>query len=120
MKFDFSVLLKDAYNEQLEVPIQMQDKKGKDLTLRIAAVEALMFLNPEKKESGKDKYRAWQLTKTAMRSGMVELSAEEVVFLKDKIGDFWSPNVVGACYDILEGVTQPPMLKAVEIVDDPA
>lgn len=109
MKLDFSVLLKDAYGEQLEVPIQLQDKKGKDLTLRLAAIEALMYLNPNKQETGKDKYRSWQLSKVAMRSGTVELSAEEIVFLKEKIGEFWSPNVVGACYDILEGIEVPPL-----------
>lgn len=111
MKFNFSVQLKDMNGEGIEAPRDRQDKLGKVLTLSSASVEALMYFNPSMPEhlmmSGKDKYRSFQLSKLVNRDSG-ELSAEEVVFLKEKIGSFWSPNVVGACYDLLEN---PPVLE---------
>ena len=103
MKVDFSQELIDIDGTPIEAPEHLA-KKQKIVTLRLAAIEALLHFDPTKDNTGTNKYRCWKLAKMIHRNGPVEVPIEDAAFLKEKIGAFWSPNVVGAAFDAFEGV----------------
>lgn len=101
MKFDFSRKLCDLKGKEIPAPANHVEDIGAMLTLDGACYLALMVMNPQKPQDGVEKYKAYELYKKIQSGG--EITAEDVVLLKEKIGDFWSQNVVGAAWDILEG-----------------
>ena len=73
----------------------------KDLTVKDVCINAL--LSPKMDDSEKvkwDKYELYKRLKTA--KDVVELSAEEIVLLKQAIGKTQPPLIMGQAWEVLE------------------
>ena len=81
-----------------------KEKKETKMTLGFVATEALLaMLDVDKGNTGKVKYERYQLAgKIIKAASPVELKIEEIATIKERIGIMYGPEVVGACYDILE------------------
>lgn len=87
---------------------QMIDKDGQDnaidATLQTAIVNAVLSpLQQGQNEKGTEKVKKYDLAMKVYKSdGEVELSAEDIVLIKERIADVFSPLVVGQCFNLLE------------------
>lgn len=102
MKVKFSTTINSITTGK---PLQIAEGDAKrDCTLGYASMEALMAFDPQVKESGEEKARSYALAiRIAKANGEdIEITAEEVVLLKKKIGENFAPAVVGPAYEILE------------------
>ncbi len=63
----------------------------------------LAVFNKDADEGGKVRYERWQLAKKIIKAnGIAELSSEEIVTMKERIGKMYGPAIVGPVYDLLE------------------
>lgn len=91
-------------------------KKSPPFTLRTACVNVLTMHEVDergraKEISGKDKVERYELAKRIYHSkGLVEISPEEQVLLKELVGRIYPPITVGQAYEILDphSAEQPP------------
>jgi hypothetical protein len=79
------------------------DSKGNAIsaTVKMAIVNAI--LSPDQKDKGVDKVRKYELAKrvhTALTK--IDLSPEEIVLIKDTVGELYAPIVVGQIFDLLK------------------
>ena len=78
------------------------DGEAVDATLRMAMVNAI--LSPVEKESGMDKVKKYELAKRIHNAkDEVELSAEDISLIKERIGEVFPALIVGQVFDLLEG-----------------
>ena len=98
MKVNFATVLTGLDGEPIKTPPVGTGEPGV-LTLADAAKNALM--NIEQGEDGAAKFKCWELAMKA--NGEVELTAEEAALIKKKIGNIYSPLVVGPAYKLLNG-----------------
>lgn len=91
MRFDLSGEIKDINGNSLKEP----------KTIKEIIVDAV--LSTEENEKGATKYEKYKLATRINESetGEVDLSAEDVVLIKDMIGKNYVPLVVGQIYNIL-------------------
>jgi len=76
--------------------------EGKELSVKDICINAL--LTASSNDNGDAKFNDYELFKRIKESGdVVDLSAEEVVRIKTKVGEIYQPLVVGQVYEILEG-----------------
>ena len=94
-KINFNVKLTNFDGEPLK------DEKKEELTLGSAVKQALLVL--DEKASGPDKYESYVLATKVVAGGEVELKSEEITRIKDAIGKYMFPIVVGQAWDLLEG-----------------
>jgi len=101
MKVDVNVVLKTLDGKGLK------DNDGNDnvvdATLKMAIINAL--LSPVQKESGVDKVNKYELAKRVYSTTvdeLVELSAEDITLIKNRIGEVYPPLIVGQIYNLLE------------------
>lgn len=74
------------------------------LTLKGASIEALMTLvESDRKASGEVKFKRYELAVKVKGGGEVEVTPEEIVMLKERIGEVYGPAVVGPAYKLLNG-----------------
>lgn len=68
-------------------------------------IEAMLGVLPEEKDSmsGQQKLDNFEIAQKAAKSGVVTFKVEEVAVIKERIGKFYFPNIVGPCWQILEG-----------------
>lgn len=98
MKIDFSAPLISIKGEK------MKDTEKADLALKDVCIEALMAVVPsDERTSGETKYKRFQLAEKIVGGGEVELTPDEAVILKDRIGVCYGPAVVGPAYKLLNG-----------------
>ena len=102
MEIDFGRTLMSLTGEPLEV---MEKDKKVPLTLGKASAEALLApLEKDKLETGQKKYEKWKLAgKIIEAKTPLDVTAEDVALLKDRIGLMYSAAVVGPAYEMLEG-----------------
>ena len=82
------------------------------VTLGSVCVEALLaMLEDDRKMSGAQKMKNWELAERIAKGGVVKASAEEVSLLKDRIGVMYGPAVVGPAFTLLDPPTTTPALK---------
>ncbi len=81
----------------------LQDDEKKDLTLAGAAKQALLVLDD--KQTGEQKYDHYCLATKVVNGGEVNLKSEEISTIKEVIGKYMYPVVVGQAWDLLEGKT---------------
>ena len=103
MKIDFSQKLLDFQGKQIEVT-----GLNKDVILatlgNVSSGALLVVLEKDRNEGGKARYERWQLAgKIIKADGLVELEAEEVTVIKERIGLMYGPIIIGPAYDLLEG-----------------
>lgn len=99
MKIDFSTPLTDLYDKPLKLD------ETTDLTLGTAACEALLSTyQGEDSLSGNEKADRWAIAITIKRSsGIVDVTSENIIKIKDLIGKRFPAMVVGQAFEILEG-----------------
>ncbi|KKN85538.1 hypothetical protein LCGC14_0278610 [marine sediment metagenome] len=94
-KINFSVVLTKLEGGPLK------DDKNEDLTLASAAKQALLVL--DEKQTGEKKYEHYCLATKVAGGGEVTLKSEEITMIKEVIGKYMYPIVVGQAWDLLEG-----------------
>lgn len=102
MKVNFSQILNNINGK----PLKHRDEEGNegDLKLSDVCTNALMSLaEQDKNENGVKKFKRYQLATKIHKQDEVEVTAEEVSLLKEKIGSLYGPAVIGPCYELLEG-----------------
>jgi hypothetical protein len=73
---------------------------GKPLTLRIAIIHAL---TTDERGEGKQKFDRYELAVKIKRAGQsIDLTAEEVVTIKECVGKAYYPVVVGPVFNLLD------------------
>ena len=77
-----------------------------DLTLKEVCITAV--LQPGKDDTEKQKYAAYELFVKIRdcKTNELELSTEEIVQIKKKIGLIYVPLILGQAFDLLEGKGQ--------------
>lgn len=96
-KINFSVVLTKLEGDPLK------DDKQEDLTLAGAAKQALLVL--DEKQTGEEKYENYCIATKVANGGEVTLKSEEISKIKEMIGKYMYPIVVGQAWDLLEGKT---------------
>lgn len=98
MKVD---LAKAVVNVDGKTPIVEED--GKSLTVKEVCINAL--LTPLKEDSEKEKWSDYEIFKKIRDSKEKEinLTAENVVRLKEKIGKIYPPLIMGQLWEELDG-----------------
>lgn len=94
-KINFSVILTRIGGKPLK------DDEDKDLSLAGAAKQALLVLDD--KQTGSEKYNNYCLATKVVNGGIVELKSEDISKIKELIGKYMYPVVVGQAWDLLEG-----------------
>lgn len=77
-----------------------------EITLGVVCTNAALSFNPQKPVPGTEKIKGYEIARKiyiAKESGEVELTAEEISYLKRYIGELFAPIVVGLVYELLEG-----------------
>jgi len=97
-KINFSSVLTKLEGDPLK------DDKQQDLTLASAAKQALLVL--DEKATGQQKYDHYVLAMKIANGGDVTLKSEEISTIKEVIGKYMYPVVVGQAWDLLEGKTR--------------
>lgn len=76
-------------------------EKDAFVTLHEVCTTALMA-NSKEEINGESKYKAYCIYKK-LELKEIELTAEEISVIKKRVGEFYSPIIVGQAWDILEG-----------------
>jgi len=99
MKIDISQKIKGLDGVK---PLPNPDGKGIPLTLKDICINAI--LQPEKDDTEKQKYEAYELFVKIRdcKTAEIELTTEEIVKLKKKIGVVYMPLILGQAWDYLE------------------
>jgi hypothetical protein len=72
-------------------------------TLSDVAIQALTAqFNDEQTMPGAKKFELYELARKVYQNKAATLTAEELATLKDRIGKFWGPAVVGAAWPLLD------------------
>ena len=102
MRIDFKQKLVTLKNEPLE--LRGADNKLSQITLGDVCYQAMLgSIETDRAETGASKYERWTLAgKIANAKEPIELKAEEIVKIKDRVGKAYGPEVVGPVYDLLE------------------
>ena len=103
MKIDFSTLLYGLDGEVLRSTPMKAGDKGKPQTLGRVCVDALVALERNATPDGKTSFERYQLAEKINDKKEVDLEAEEIVILKERVGVVFGPVVVGPAYKLLEG-----------------
>jgi hypothetical protein len=107
MKIDFNQELKTIEGETL----QRARRKGNQVveepaTLRWAAVEALLTVPPKDTLPGEEKARRYDLAlKIQESNGSIDLSVDDISFIKTLCDGHFAPLVMGQTRLMLEGKT---------------
>lgn len=108
MKIDFSTFLIGLDGEVLKDPdvIDRQGrvvKKGRTQSLGRVCVDALVAVERNSTPNGKTSFERYQLAEKINDKKEVDLEAEEIVELKDRVGAVFGPAIVGPAFKLLEG-----------------
>lgn len=87
-------------------PLKRGAESDDEVTLGYALAFACLNADPRKHDTGEKKYKIYKILKKVSGEGKVNLKTEEVALLKTLVGEVSPVNVVGAVYDILEGVDE--------------
>jgi len=82
----------------------MKDNDGQgnaiDATVKLAIVNAV--LSSVERESGIEKVKKYELAKKIYASDEVDLNEDEIKLIKDRVGDAFSPIIVGQIFELLK------------------
>lgn len=97
MKIDFEQTIHDLSGE----PIKKSPKNTKPITLGEVVIEALLATTQSDASlSGEEKFKRFELALKC--KGTTDLKVEEISSIKNRVGEVWSPLVVGRVWSILE------------------
>lgn len=99
MKYDLNVEIKTLDGGTVKAD------DGGVLTVKDAVLRALLSPIPgEDSEQPKKKFERWLLAKRVYAAeSEVELTAEEVSEIKDRVAKIWAASVLGPVFELLEG-----------------
>ncbi len=102
MKIDFDVVLKNIEGKVFK---GVDDGAEKDLTLKDACIVVLTSDIPieEPRPDGAEKFKRYELAVKLKTGGVIDIPSEEVAKVKRLIGLMCQVQLVGACYNALEG-----------------
>ncbi len=108
MKIDFKTVLTTLDNKPIQVPSEGQStcqvcghvEEPKDLTLERVSVIALF--NSKQDEDAEKKLNRYILAQRVKQFPVVELSSEDIVFLRKEISITYGPLVYGRASEILD------------------
>ena len=104
MKVDFDTILKSISGENLK-----EDDEKTDLKLSVPCINSLLISAPQKQgerpEEGRAKLLRYKLAKKIYSGGVIDVTAEEISLLKQKIGEVFGPALVGPAFEVLEGLS---------------
>lgn len=110
MKIDVTKKLVDLSGKPIVQPKSDQDRKPnekpemEDITLKMVSVNAILVVDPKKPCSGEEKVKRYELAKRIYAADAeVELSAEDIVLIKNSVHDGFQPIISGQVVEILEG-----------------
>jgi len=103
MKIDFDSKLIDLKGKVLKDTVE---GKQVELTLKDPCLNALLANTTKPQnapiETGRDKFKKYNLAKKINSGGAVELISEDITLIKEQLGLIYPPLLVGICYDLLE------------------
>lgn len=99
MKIDFSKPIIGFDGQPMKEATE-PNGQAKPVTLKTVCTNALMATKP--KDSGAEKLRKFKLAMDIQGNGETDLKAEDIALMKDLIGEFFGPLVVGRSYELLE------------------
>lgn len=106
MKINFDSKLTDLKGNTIKENI---DGKEVESTLKDPCLNALLadVKKPQNApiETGRDKFKKYNLAKKISEGGVVDITAEEITLIKEQLGLAYSALVVGMCWDVLEKPT---------------
>lgn len=80
------------------------DKVPRPVLLKDIVIPALLNrLDGEGHTSGEEKFKHYQLAERIIAGGQVDLTPEEVVLVKERVGLGYGADVVGPAYKLLNG-----------------
>ena len=94
MKVKLNEVLKDIDGK---TPLKLPNKT---MTLKDVSIQAI--LTPGKDEKPEQKYKNYEIFRELSEGGEVDLSVEDVSYLKRKIGELFPPLIMGQAWDMLE------------------
>lgn len=98
MRYDLTLAVKDLDGVQIT-----DDKDTIGYTLRTVLVRTALFVDKAKLPSAEQKLTAYGIAKRIAQAGsLIDLTAEEVAFLKAQAGIMWTPLVLGQLFELLE------------------
>lgn len=103
MKIDMSQQLRGLDGK----PVSIKDG-GENVPMKLSNVCVNALLTPleeDKKQSGEDKFKNYQLSQKIYEKGEVELEAQDIAKVKERVGKCFGPLVSGQAWDMLEGKT---------------
>ncbi len=107
MRYDLSTRVTDLNNVQISDEI---DREG--YTLRSVLVRAALFVDRGKNPTAPEKLASYGLAKRiATSSSLIDLPAEDVSHLKERIGVMFTPLVMGRVWEILEAPLTKPLAE---------
>ena len=109
MKVDLNIKLFSLKDQPLNTMEKVGDATVEvQMTLGSVCYDAMLtLLSIDKGEAGKYREERWQLARRVVKAEIagepIDLSTEEIVMLKKRIGEMYSPSIVGPTYELLEG-----------------
>lgn len=108
MKINVDTKLMDVRGKAIKQgldPSKGKKDNRKCMVLSDVIIEAMLGVLPEEKESmtGKDKLANFEIAQKAAKGGDVNFTNAEISTVQERIGKFYFPNIVGPCWQILEG-----------------
>jgi len=94
MKIKLNEVLKDIDGK---TSLKLQNKV---MTLKDVSIQAI--LTPGKDERPEQKYKNYEIFRKLSEGGEIDLSVEDISYLKRKIGELFPPLIMGQAWDILE------------------
>lgn len=82
---------------------ELNGNEVKDFDLKKACVDCLMLSDPEEKVDGQTKLERYTLGLVINKGGEVDLTAEQITKLKERVGKYANTIIVGQVYELLEG-----------------
>ena len=78
------------------------DSSGNAVEATVKTLLVNAVLAPTKDEKGVDKVRKYELAKMVFKGGEVDLTPEDVVLIKEQVGNNFAPIVVGQVFEMLD------------------
>jgi len=100
MKINVNQVLKNLAGETLKD----NDGTGKaiDATLKLAIINSVLAPVQNKNESGVEKVKKYELAKKVYANDEIDLTAEEITLIKQRVGEVYAPLLVGQIFEMLE------------------
>ena len=78
------------------------DGQGNAVDATVKSIMVNAVLSPVEKESGIDKVKKYELAKKIYSSDEVDLNEDEIILIKERVGECFPPLVVGQVFELLK------------------